>query len=140
MSAHLPTTRPGTHAKAGIALTALGVALLGLMVAFPERLKVPAAIGYLTAGTLALAGLLALANAYCGRQARDWLAVALLSCMTLPSAWIAFGPGQRTCSARSGLGFHAAGDLVCRAAFGIESVLGVVLLLVAVRRALAGRD
>lgn len=119
----------------GVALIGLGLVLLGLMVAFPDRLNVPPPIGYLTAGTLVLAGLLALANAFCGRIVRAWLAVALLSCMVLPSAWIAFGSGQRTCSSRVDFLFGLTGDLVCRTAFGIASVLGVLLVLLAVRHA-----
>lgn len=123
------------RATPGIALICLGLVLLALMVSFPERLKVPAPVGYLAAGTFVLAGLLALANAFCGRAARAWLAVALLACMVLPSAWIAFGPGPRTCSVRGDFLFGSTGGPVCRTAFGIASVLGIALVLIAVRHA-----
>ena len=128
------------RARPGLALVGLGFVLLGLMVAFPERLKVPAPVGYLTAGTLVLAGLLALANSFCGRKSRAWLAVVLLICMVLPAAWIAMGAGPRTCSIRADFLIGSGGGLVCRTAFGIGSVLGLVLVLVAVRYALAKGD
>lgn len=124
------------HAGAGTALVCLGLALLALMVAHPERLRVPPPVGYLTAGTLVLAGLLALANAFWGARVRAWLAVALLSCMMLPSAWIAIGPGQRTCTTSFGGLFRSADGLVCRTAFGIGSILVGVMVLVALRHAL----
>lgn len=120
----------------GVALIGVGLVLLGLMVAFPQRLKVPPPIGYLTAGTFVLGGSLALANSFGGHAMRAWLAVALLSCMVVPSAWIAIGPGQRTCSTQVDFLFGVTGGLACRMAFGIASVFGVLLVLVAVRLAL----
>ena len=126
------------NAAAGATLLALGLALLALMVAYPERLKVPAPVGYVTAATLAVGGLLAIANAFGSRRTRQWLAVALLSCMVVPPAWIAMGPGQRTCSLGVGLLFGFASGGTCRLAFGIATVFGMVLVLVALRHALAG--
>jgi hypothetical protein len=126
---------------AGATLVGLGTLLLAAMMAFPERLNVPAPIGYLTAGTFVLAGLLALGNVFCSRGVRAWLAVVLLSCMVLPSIWIAIGPGQRSCSVDFGILFGFAGGGVCRAAFGVASVFGVIMVLVALRYALSrGRD
>lgn len=119
-----------------VALIGFGLVVLGLMLAFPEHLNVPPLIGYVTAGTLGFAGLLAFANAFCGRMVRAWLAVALLLCMALPSAWIAFGPGHRTCSIRADYLFGFGVSVGCRTAFGIASVFGVMLVLVAVRHAL----
>lgn len=120
----------------GVSLMGVGGLLFGLMLAFPERLRVPPVIGYFTAATFILAGMLALANAFGGARVRAWLAVALLACMVLPSAWIAFGPGERACSFTMNLLFTRTSGLPCRAAFGIGAVLGVVLLGVAVRHAL----
>lgn len=115
----------------------LGLALLVLMMVFPERLRVPAWVGYLAAATFVLAGLLALANAFCGRTARAWLAVALLSCMVVPSIWVAVGPGPRSCSLRIDFWRGVAGESLCRAAFGIGSIFGLVMILMALRHALA---
>ena len=117
-------------------MVGLGVALLGMMVAFPERLKVPAPVGYLAAGSFALAGLLALANVFCSRKVRAWLAVALLTCMLLPGAWIAFGAGPRTCSFKLGLLSGLVDGAACRMAFGVGSLLGLVLLGIALRTAM----
>lgn len=131
--------RAGSNVKAGIALSALGLLLLGLMVAFPARLRVPAPVGYFAAIALFLAGLLALANAYGGRAARAWLAVAVLSCLFVPAAWIAFGPGERKCAIRFDSLFGIAGDAVCRSAFGIGALLGLLLIAIALRQAWRAR-
>ena len=122
-------------------MVSLGVVLHGLMLAFPERLKVPASIGHLASGTFVLAGLLALANVFCSRKVRAWLTVALLTCMLLPAVWISFGAGPRTCSFKLGL---LSGGLTdggaCRVAFGVGSVLGLVLVIVALRHAMKGAE
>jgi hypothetical protein len=120
----------------GGALVVLGLLLLVLMIAFPQRLRVPALVGYLVAATFGLAGLLALANEFCGRGPRAWLAVALLACMVAPAIWIAVFPGERSCSLRIGLLRDAAGDSLCRGAFGVGAVLGLFMLFMALRHAL----
>lgn len=127
-------------AVAGAAMICLGLVLFAAMMAFPERLNVPAPVGYLAACTFVLAGALAVANVFCGRAVRAWLAVALLSCMVVPSAWIAIGPGRRSCSVGFGFLSGSAGDGMCRVAFGIGSVFCIAFLLIALRYALnAGR-
>lgn len=120
----------------GCSLIGLGSALFVLMVAFPERLNVPAPIGYLVAATFVLAGFLALANVFLDRRVRNWLAVALLSCMVMPSAWIAVGPGERSCVGGFGGLFRVTEGGECRVAFGIAAVLGLVFIVIAVRHAL----
>ncbi|HEY1227822.1 MAG TPA: hypothetical protein VGF26_10930 [Ramlibacter sp.] len=122
----------------GIAVVALGLLLLVLMIAFPERLRVPAPVGYLAAGAFVIAGLLALANVFGGRRTRAWLAVALLSCMTAPAAWIAIGPGPRSCSVAWGLHGGVAAGVACRAAFGAGAIVGPALVALALRAALRG--
>ena len=124
------------RAAPGGALVGLGLSLLLAMIAVPERLNVPPPIGYVVAGAIVLAGLLALANVFCGREVRAWLAVALLICMVVPAVWIAFGPGQRSCSLELGFLLGWAHGAACRVAFGIASVFGLMLVLVALRYAL----
>jgi hypothetical protein len=124
------------NAAAGAALLGLATALCALMQAYPERLKVPAPVGYVAVAIVALAGLLALANAQGRRDIGRWLAVALLSCMVVPSAWIALGPGRRTCSAAVGAVFGVVSDGTCRGAFGIGALLGCVLVWIALKDAL----
>jgi hypothetical protein len=114
------------------------LALFALMVACPERLKVPAPVGYVTAAILALGGLLALANAFGSRRSRRWLAVVLLSCMVVPSAWIAVGPGQRTCFAAIGFLFGFSTGAACRLTFGVGALVGGALVWMALRDALVG--
>jgi hypothetical protein len=129
---------PRRRAMPGSALVCVGTVLILLMLAFPERLRVPAFVGYIVAATFVFAGFLALANVFCGPKLRSWLAVALLSLMVVPSIWIAVGPGLRSCSLQIGPTRGAAGEDVCRGAFGIGSVFGLLMLLIALRYALAG--
>lgn len=120
----------------GCGLIGLGAVLFVLMVAFPERLNVPAPIGYLVAAAFVLAGFLALANVFLDRRVSNWLAVALLSCMVIPSAWIAVGPGERSCAGSFGGFFYFTEGGACRVAFGIGAVLGLVFIVIAFRYAL----
>ncbi|MCE3273114.1 MAG: hypothetical protein K0S57_3511 [Ramlibacter sp.] len=124
----------------GCVLIGLGTMLFVLMVVFPERLNVPALIGYLVAATFVLAGFLALANVFLDRKVRDWLAVALLSCMVVPSAWIAVGPGEPSCVGGFGGFIRVTGGGECRVAFGIAAVLGLAFIVIAVRYALQRDD
>jgi hypothetical protein len=133
---HADSTR--RRAIPGGVLVCLGMVLLLLMIVFPERLRVPAFVGYIVAATVVFAGFLALANVYCGPKLRSWLAVVLLSLLVAPSIWIAVGPGQRSCSLQIGPASRAAGESLCRSAFGIGSIFGLLMLVVALRHALAG--
>jgi len=128
------------RALQGAALVALGLALLVAMIAFPERLRVPALIGHVVAATFVVAGALALANVFCGQRVRSWLAVTLFTLMAVPSLWISIGPGQRSCSFHVGPLGDTAGEGVCRTAFGVGSVLVLLMLFVALRQALARKQ
>lgn len=116
-------------------LVAAGLGTAALMRAFPERLNVPAAVGYVAATAFVMAGLLALANAFAGARVRAWLVVALLACLVSPGLWEAFGPGDRWCSAGSLVFFAPARGTACRLAFGVASVVGLLMLAIAVRHA-----
>jgi hypothetical protein len=135
-TAHIDS--PRRRARPGVALVCIGTVLILLMIAFPGRLRVPAYVGYIAAATFVFAGFLALANVFCGPKLRAWLAVALLSLMVFPSIWIAIGPGPRSCSLQIGPTGGAAGEDLCRGAFGIGSVFGVLMLVLALRYALVG--
>lgn len=123
------------HVVAAAVLVATGVGTAALMRAFPERLNVPAAVGYLAAMAFVMAGLLALANAFADARVRAWLVVALLACLISPGLWEAFGPGERWCSSGSLFFFAPARGTACRVAFGVASVVGLLMLAVSVRHA-----
>lgn len=126
---------------AGAALVAAGLALAALMHALPGRLNAPPAVGYVAALAFVVAGLLALSNAFAGARARAWLAVALLACLIVPGLWLAFGSGERSCTSGSFLVFFAVAKATeCRAAFGVASAVGLLMLAASIRHALrAGR-
>ena len=124
-----------THVIAAAVLVAAGLGIAALMYAYPARLNVPAAVGYLAALAFVVAGLLALANAFAGARVRAWLVVALLACLISPGLWEAFGPGERWCSSGALFFFGLARGAACRAAFGVASVVGLLVLAVSVRHA-----
>lgn len=123
------------HVVAAAVLVVTGLGTAALMQAFPERLDVPAAVGYVAAMAFVMAGLLAFANVFAGARVRAWLVVALLACLISPGLWAAFGPGDRWCSAGSLFFFGPTRGTACRVAFGVASVVGLLVLAVAARHA-----
>ena len=115
---------------------ATGLGLAALMHALPGRLNAPPAVGYVAALAFVAAGLLAFSNAFAGARVRAWLAVTLLACLISPALWLAFGPGDVSCSSGSFLVFFdLARETECRAAFALASAVGLVMLAVSVRHA-----
>ncbi len=52
--------------------------------------------------------------------------------LALAFAWVAFGPGPRECTVTGGSALvarHAGGETVCRAAFGVVTVLAIAIVL-----------
>ncbi len=50
-------------------------------------------------------------------------------------AWVAFGPGPRHCATSLSVGFvtrsHGGGEIACRGAFGVATVLAITFVLLA---------
>jgi hypothetical protein len=130
---------------AGAGIAALGAALALLAQVQPQQMRAPAWVVYTCALAFVFAGWIVVARARGHAVLKAWLPVALLACLVAPVAWIAFGSGPRRC----GIGvmrpmlrmFSAPPDLLCRIGFGVAAIVGLVLLLLAIRQAVrSGRD
>lgn len=127
--------------EAGNLLFGVITALVGLLAAYAiysdqGSLQVPLWLAMLACGSFVLAGL-ALALRESGfAAAYRWTVVLLVLCMTIIPAWISFASDNRYCRARL---VFLEGPTGCRIAFGVSTVLMVLLMLVALRQALRGK-
>jgi hypothetical protein len=119
----------------GGALVVLSIVLCSLIYFQPQQLNAPAWVAYSAATAFLVAGLLLLAGAAKATRTQNWLGVALAVAMVLPGSWVAFGKGERQCTMSLPL-LPLAAEALCRAAFGVGAVLGVVILALYIRRAL----
>lgn len=125
---------------AGVACAGAGLATGWLVHAHPEALRVPAWVAYVACAAFVVAGLLVAAGeGRAMRPLRDWLAVLLLVALFVPGAWVAFGPGPRACRVSLPLMASAAGEVLCRGAFGLGAILMGVMVAWALRLALRPR-
>ena len=122
----------------GMALVVIFIILCSLMYLEPQKLKAPAWVAYCAATAFFIAGLLLLARATSASRAKNWLAAGLVLAIVLPGIWVAFGAGDRQCT--SSLPFlQFALEALCRSAFGIGALLGVGILVLYVRHAIANQ-
>ena len=114
-------------------------AIVGLIAAYTiysdqSLLRVPLWLAMLACGCCVLAGLALALRDSAFAAAYRWTVVLLLLCMTIIPAWISFASNHRYC--RASLLFLD-GPTGCRVAFGVSTVLMVIVLLVAIRQALS---
>ena len=104
--------------------------MFALMLANPERLRVPLWVGLSAAIAFMIAGAAVALHSFISRRAYAWLMVGLLAAMTSAPAWIAIGPGQRKCTAIIPV---LIGELACRWAFAIGALVCLSLCVAAAR-------
>jgi hypothetical protein len=110
---------------------------MGLLVYLePQQLKAPAWVAFTACGAFGLAGLCLIAQATGATRTQNWLGVALSLALVLPGLWVAFGPGERECTVSLPF-LQFVSTAVCRGAFGIGAALGVVVLVLYARHAIA---
>jgi hypothetical protein len=139
MSRQSPDTlSPAQRRLTGVAIAGLGLLYASLVRTYPELVRTPAWVAYTAASCFVLAGFAVFIQASISRRAYAWMMVALLGLMTVVPAWIAFGPGERICSART----LPVGETGCRVAFGFGTLimLGVVALAVSLARKTTSAD
>jgi len=102
----------------------------------PEGLHAPAWVAYVAASAFVLAGLCLVAGAFAQAWLLRWLGIAVTLSLLAVSSWLAFGPGERTCSMSIPFFRALAPDALCRGAFGLGAILVALLLVLVVRRAL----
>jgi len=117
------------------------VAVLGLVGALamylrPEGLRVPAWVAFSAMGAFVSVGGVLIAGAFEARRLEAWLGVLTVLGLLVPGAWIALSSGPLNCSVSLPFLTTVAADWMCRGAFGLGTLLGLVILMLAVRRAL----
>jgi hypothetical protein len=120
----------------GVAAAALGLAGAAAMYLRPESLRVPAWVGFSAMAAFIAVGGALIAGACEARRLEGWLGVLTVLGLVVPALWIAIGPGPMHCSVSLPFFTTAAADWLCRGAFGLGALLGLVILVLAVRRAL----
>ena len=124
----------------GVLAVAIGAAVLLAVLFAPRGARAPAWVVYAAAGAFFLAGATLIAQGTGRRLLARWLPTLVIACLVAPAAWLAFGTGPRRCLVSAwGFGSRLLGrhsDLLCRLAFGVGAVVGLLMLLLAVREAL----
>ena len=128
-----------TQLIAGGASVALGLFVAVLIHIHPETLRAPAWIVYVAASVFVLAGACLLSVAFDVVWLQRWLGLGIAGCLFAVNAWIALGPGERTCSISSSFFGGAAPEALCRGAFGVGALLMGVFLALMIRRVAFGR-
>lgn len=125
----------GTYLFAALAGVAAGAHLLWITWSGSPGLQVPAPIAYTAAWVFLLGGVRALQMAWAPESPGDGLAALIAGGLTVIGAWIAVGPGPRTCTAgSSGRAIGQLSGLECRVPFGVGAVLAGLIAVYAVRR------
>ena len=124
----------------GLLLIAVGLGTSAVIFLQPQQLRVPAWVAYAATSTFSLAGVALLAGALGARRLVPWLGVLIVVGLLVPGLWATFAPGVQTCAFSFGNTGGQASDWVCRAGFGIGSLLGLVLLILLVRHAVSARS
>ena len=134
-SQSLDSLSPTKRRLVGAAMTCLGLLVAWIVGMQPDKLRAPPWVAYVAASCFGVAGLAVFLHASASRKTYAWLVACLLCLMALVSAWVAFGPGERQCSATPLL----ASELGCRIAFALGTfvLLGFVAAAVASARRLA---
>ena len=117
---------------------ALCVAIAAMVHAHPEGLRAPAWVAYVAAAAFGWAGLSLLAGLFHAVRLQRWLGIAVVLSLFSISLWIAIGPGDRACSMSIGGFWTESGDVICRGAFGLGSLLIALMLVLSVRSAIRG--
>jgi hypothetical protein len=124
----------------GVLLLAIGLGISLVIFLQPQQLRVPAWVAYAAASTFPLSGLALVAGVLGASRLVIWLGILVVAGLLVPSLWVTLGPGLQKCSVSLGnIGAHAS-DWVCRAGFGIGSVLGLAVLVLFIRHAVSPKN
>jgi hypothetical protein len=106
----------------------------------PEKLHAPAWVAYAMCLAFVVAGLIILVREASASSAYRWAVVSLLVLMAVPPAWIALGPGSRSCSVEFLSVAFLSPDIACRSVFFIGALTLVGMLVWAAREALTSKN
>ncbi len=117
-------------------MTGVGLFTAWLATTQPEQLRAPLWVALTASFCFVVTGIAVALHAFVSSRTFSWLMVILLAAMTAIPTWIAFGFGTRQCTSNFA---YIAGELGCRAVFGVAALLLVCMLAVAVRQACKAR-
>jgi len=126
--------------KVGFCVIAVGLFIALLMDAYPEKLSVPSWLGYTVCATISIAGATLVARELNYARAANGLAIVILLCMQLITAWLAFGSGPRQCFVRGPILAGMRPEWLCRGVFGFGAAILATMLLIAIRRLAGSRN
>lgn len=131
------TSPPTIRFGACLILAAIGCAVL--VHAHPERLRSPEWVALLAAALLGFGGVCVILSALRLHSPLRWLVCGLLVAMAAIPGWIATSDAATQCTVVS-LGVRASiSEAGCRGAFGLGTLVLLVMLIFAVRGALRQR-
>jgi len=120
---------------AGLAAAAMGVITMVVMVLDPAELRVPFWVAFAAASTFVTAGAALICGAFAATKLEGFFGVLAVLGLLVPSAWIAFGPGDHVCTVTLPFITTAGAEWLCRAAFGLGALLVLAVLILFGRRA-----
>jgi hypothetical protein len=120
---------------AGLAAAAMGVITMVVMVLDPAELRVPFWVAFAAASTFVTAGAALICGAFAATKLEGLFGVLAVLGLLVPSAWIAFGPGDHVCTVTLPFITTAGSEWLCRAAFGLGTLLVLAVLILFSRRA-----
>jgi hypothetical protein len=129
----------GRRLAIGLFLIAIGFGTIALIFLQPQQLRVPAWVAYVAAATFPLAGVALIAGALGASRLVPWLGILLVAGLLVPGLWATFGSEPQECSIYVGNIGAEASDWVCRTGFGVGSVIGLAVLVLLIRHAVASR-
>jgi len=128
---------PAKRRLVALVLVARGLGLAALVALRPEFARVPLLVLWFLCAALVLSGLAVAVYSTTTPGRYQWAIAGALASMAVVPAWIAFGPGARSCTSSFAI---LTSELPCRVAFGVGAILLVLMFIVALRQALAAKN
>ena len=122
----------------GLVMIAFGLGVAAAIHWQPQQLKAPAWVAYAAVSTFVFGGAALIAGTFGARRLVSALGVLITLGLLAPGLWVTFGDGARDCSFSLPFVSGAAPDLVCRAGFGLGSLLCLAFLFLLLRREFFG--
>ena len=114
----------------------MGLLVVWAIYARPQGLRVPAWVAYAAAAAFVGGGGALIAAACESKKLEAAFGLIALLGLLVPFLWVALGPGPQECSVYLPFISTAGAEWLCRGGFGIASLLGLLILVLFLRRAL----
>jgi hypothetical protein len=119
-------------AFAGVVAIATGLGICALVYYHPEGLNAPAWVVYAAGKVFVAAGLCLFAAMIGAGRVQNFIGIAITLSLWLMAGWVAFAPGDRSCTASVSWLSLPANDVLCRFGFAVGwLIFGVSIAVVA---------